>query len=249
MNNKRRDTRPRRWWLAAAAFGATLALAPPAYAGGPGEAAASLMGLVAVVILLLAMGLAVGSFSMTVNHIFRKRSTVSFKVLCARPGWSLLAGVVVTLLGLGLLALLHAAKPLQLLVMVAYLVGLVLFAIAVAVRFAGRVIDPTTLDDEVPDARLLLKGGLLLLAVNVVPIIGTMLCAGIVLAAVGATLLGYFTRLAAKTQPAVAGAAAAPAAAAPPPPPVAPTTPGAPATRAGEEPAAPTPSAGDATPG
>jgi hypothetical protein len=193
------------------ALALTLAWSRPAWAAGPGEAAASLLGLLAVVVLLLALGVATGSFAMTVNHIFRKRSNVSFKVLCARPGWSLLTGVLVTFLGLGLLALLAGAGPLQLLIMVAYLVGLALFGIAIAVRLAGRIIDPTTLEDELPDARLLLKGGLLLLALNVVPFIGTMLFAGILLAAVGATLLGYFARLTARAQPVAVTTAPAPA--------------------------------------
>ena len=60
------------------------------------------------------------------------------------------------------------------------------------------------LEDEIPDLRQLLQGGLVLCAVNAVPILGTLLFAGVVLAAVGASLLGYFTKLgpAAKTAPA-----------------------------------------------
>jgi vacuolar-type H+-ATPase subunit I/STV1 len=199
------------WLPALAAAAVTAVWSVPAHAAGPGQAAASLLGLLAIIVLLLAMGMAAGSFAMTVNHIFRRRSHVSFKVLCSRPGWSLLTGMVVTLLGMGLMALLRGAPPLQLLIMGAYLIGLALFAIAVAVRLAGRVLDPTTLDDELPDARLLLKGGLLLLAINAVPFIGTMLFAGILLAAVGATLLGYFTsRTGARRPLAPAAAPAAP---------------------------------------
>ncbi|MBW2523634.1 MAG: hypothetical protein JRI23_05640 [Deltaproteobacteria bacterium] len=189
-------------FAAAAAVVAVTALPLPAHAKPAGEAAAGLLGMLAVIVLLAAAGLAVGSFGLTVNHIFRRRATASFQVMCARPGWSLLAGFAITLVGLTLLALLAGAPPLQLLVLLAYLGALMLVGIAAAVRFAGRVIDPTTLDDELPDARLLLKGGLLLAAVNAVPLLGTMLFAGIVLAAVGATLLGYFTKPVGSVRPA-----------------------------------------------
>ena len=238
MSGRSEQRSSRVWWTAVAALVATMALPLPAHAKGPGEAAAGLLGLLALVVLLLAMGLAVGSFGLTVNHIFRKRSTSSFQVLCARPGWSLLAGFVVTLLGMALLALLRGAPPLQLLVMLSYLGGLVLFGIAAAVRFAGRVLDPTALDDELPDPRLLLKGGLLLLAVNAVPFLGTILFVGILLSAVGATLLGYFTKVGGGLQPAAAGAAptVVGAPAAEPAVPVAGATPG--------EPSAPAPNGG-----
>lgn len=219
---------------------AVVAFPLPAYARAPGEAAAGLLGLLALVVLLLAMGLAVGSFGLTVNHIFRKRATASFQLLCARPGWSLLAGLVVTVLGLALLGLLRGAPPVQLLVLLGYLGGLLLFAIAAAVRFAGRVLDPTTLDDELPDARLLLKGGLLLLAVNAVPILGTVLFAGIVLSAVGATLLAYFTKPATTgLRPAAAVAGPVPEVPAPPAAPAPPATP-----TASEGSSAPAPSDG-----
>jgi hypothetical protein len=227
-------------WFGAAALAATMALPVPAHAKSPGEAAAGLLGLLALIVLLLAMGLAVGSFGLTVNHIFRKRSTSSFQVLCARPGWSLLAGFVVTLLAMALLALLRAAPPLQLLVMLSYLGGLMLFGIAASVRFAGRVLDPTALDDELPDPRLLLKGGLLLLAVNAVPFLGTILFVGILLSAVGATLLGYFTKVGGGLQPAVAAAGASATVPAAPPTGVAAAAP----TATPGEPSAPAPSGG-----
>jgi hypothetical protein len=221
------------------------------------------MGLASLAVLIVAMGLAVGSFSLTVNHIFRKRTTTTFQVLCRRPGWSLLAGIAITLLGLGLMAVLRGAGPVALLVLLGYLLGLLLFAIAAATRLAGRILDPASLDDELPDARLLLKAGLLLLAVNIVPFIGTMLFFGILLAAVGAALLGYFAKLggtlraAAAPAGAPAGPAPAPVAApTPPPPPPAPTAPQAQATAApapaapgpAEPPAGPAGSDGSATP-
>jgi hypothetical protein len=185
-----------------------------ARADGPdGGPTAGLLALLSVGLLLGGLGVAFGCFGATVSHVFSGRSTVTFKVLCRRPGWSLLAGTLVTLLALGLLALLRGAGPLQVVVLLGFLGGLLLFAIAAATRLAGRLVDRGLLEDEVPELRLLLQGGLVLVAVNAVPIVGTLLFAGILLAAIGASLLGYFTKI----EPAAATSRAAPASTAPAP--------------------------------
>jgi hypothetical protein len=188
-----------RWgWKAIglAAFGAALVIPAAARADGPLEGPApGLLGLLSLAVLLAGLGLGFGCLGATVGHLFAKRVAVTFKVLCRRPGWSLLAGALVTLLGLGLLVLLHGAKPLALLVLLGYLGSLLLFAVAAATRLAGRLVGRGMLEDELPDVRLLLQGGLVLVAVNAVPILGTLLFVGILLAAVGASLLGYFTKV------------------------------------------------------
>ena len=164
------------------------ALAAP----GPESAADGLLKLVAVLVLLVAVGFGLGSFGLTVNNLFRQRSALTFGVMCSRPKLSLATGVAVTLLGLVLLAVLKVAPPLQLLVMVAYLGALGLFALGGAARLAGQHVEPAPLNGELPGARAHVKGGVVLTAVNAVPIMGTVLFLGILLAGVGASLLAYF---------------------------------------------------------
>lgn len=170
-------------------------LSVPAFAApGPESAADGLLKLVAVLVLLLAVGFGLGSFGLTVNNLFRNRAALTFGVLCARPKLSLVTGVVVTLLGLVLLAVLKGAPPLQLVILVAYLGALGLFALGTATRLAGQHVEPAPLNGELPGARAHVKGGVVLTSVNAVPIMGSLLFVGILLASVGASLLAYFAR-------------------------------------------------------
>jgi len=198
----------KRWMVRAiglGVLGAALVIPAVARADGPlAGPAHGLLGLLTLAVLLMGLGLGFGCFGATVSHVFAGRTAVTFKVLYRKPGWSLLAGTLITLLGLGLLGLLRGAPPLQLVVLLGFFGFLLMFAIPTATRLAGRLVDRNMLEDEIPDLRQLLQGGLVLCAVNAVPILGTLLFAGVLLAAVGASLLGYFTKLgpAAKTAPA-----------------------------------------------
>jgi hypothetical protein len=162
--------------------------------GGPDHPAGGLLMLGAVVLLLAALGVALGCFGTAVSHLFRRRATLTLEVLLARPGWSLVAGIGVTLVGLALLAVLRPAPGLQLVVLLGWLAAFAMFGLAAATRLAGRIVDQHVMVDDLPPLRTLLVAGLLLAGLNAVPLLGTMLFAGIVLAAVGATLLGYFSR-------------------------------------------------------
>jgi hypothetical protein len=205
-----------RWWIAgSAALAATLMpLSASAHPLDEGPAGA-LFGLLAVAVLLSGLGLAVGCLGHTVSHVFRARSRATFAVLRAKPGWSLLAGGLVTLLSLGLLRVLQGAPALQLLVLGGFLLGLALLAVAAATRLAGQLVDPSLLDDELPALRVVVPAGLLLLGLNAVPLLGTLLFVGILLASIGAALLAYFVKPRAA---AATGAGAGPVGAAPPAP-------------------------------
>ncbi len=195
-----------------AVLGAAVAMPAVARADGPLQGPAhGLLGLLTVAVLMAGVGLGFGCFGATVHHLFTRRTAIAFKVLSRKPGWSLLAGSLVTLLALGLLALLRGAPPLQLPVLLGYLGFLLMFAVPTATRLASRLVDHGALDDEVPDLRQMLKGGLVLCGLNAVPILGTILFIGVLLSAVGASLLGYFTKLEppAKTTTAPAAPAAA----------------------------------------
>lgn len=197
---------PRRALVSGGAALAVTLLPVAAWAGpmkeGPG---AALLGILAVSALLAVVGAALGCLGHTVAHLFRGRTRATFVVLRAKPGWSLLAGLMVTICALGLLRVLRAAPPLQLVVLVVFVGFLAFFALAAATRLAAQLVDPSLLDEELPSLRVVVPAGLLLLALNAVPVLGTVLFVAIVLAALGATLLGYFVKA---PKPAMAGAAA-----------------------------------------
>ena len=193
MNSRKATWRRRA--LLALTFAALTCLTSPAQAAPmPAMAAAGLLKLVAVIVLLLALGFGLGSFGLTVNNLFRHRSALTFGVMCARPKLSLATGVAVTLLGLLLLAILRPAPPLQLLVLVTYLGALGMFALGSAARLGGQHVEPAPLNGELPGARAHVKGGMVLTAVNAVPIMGSVLFVGILLTGIGASLLAYFAR-------------------------------------------------------
>ena len=203
---------PRAWTTGLMAAALVLWAHPAQAAPKPDNPVHAFVGLLTVAVLLVVLGLAVGSFGLTVNHVFRQRSGAAFGVMRQRPGLSLLAGVLITVLGLGLIAVLQVAPPLQLLVLLAFLIGLASFAIGAAARLTGSVVEPLPAGvggDGPPDARAHVKGGLVLISLNVVPILGSILCFGILLSGVGATLLSYFSAFGPK-QPAAAQAPPAP---------------------------------------
>ncbi len=208
--------------LAASSLLAIVLLAPPAFAASPGAAAAGLVQLLALIVLLIGLGFGLGAFGLTVNNLFRRRAEITFEVMRRRPKLALTAGIVVTLLALGLLAVLRGAPPLQLLILLSYLGFLGQFALAGAARLIGQYLEPSLLVGELPGARAHVKGGVLLTAVNAVPILGSCLFFGILLTGIGASLLGYFAvfRKAPKSAPATdrAPAASPPAAAMAPEP-------------------------------
>ncbi len=180
--------------LASLTLFSVMALALPAQAGAtPEHPGVGLVKLAAVIVLLGALGIGLGSFGLTVNNVFRQRSAASFELMCNRPKLSLLVGVLVTALGFGLLAILHGAGPLQLLVLLCYLGGLGIFGLASAARLSAQHIQTSPLG-ELPGAGAHVRGGVVLTAINAVPIIGTVLFVGILLTGVGASLLGYFAR-------------------------------------------------------
>ena len=177
-------------------LGAAVLVPAVARADGPLQGPAhGLLGLLTLAVLLTGLGVGFGCFGATVSHVFARRTDVAFKVLCRKPGWSLLAGTLITLLALGLLGLLRGAPPLQLPVLLGFFGFLLMFAVPTATRLSSRLVDHGALDDEIPDLRQMLKGGLVLCAVNAVPILGTLLFIAVLLGAVGASLLGYFTKL------------------------------------------------------
>jgi len=197
-----------RWSLAAVAFGLAFTFAMPAHAK-QGGGADGLYGLLSLALLLAGLGLAVGAFSLAVSRIFKGRSTVTYQVLRRRPGISLLTGVLTTAVAFGLLAVSAPIPAVPGLVLLAFLLGLGQFAIAAAGRLGSAFIDPVTDEGEPPDARAQLKGGLLLVGLNAVPILGSILFFGILLAGIGATLLGYFSGMGSRLQRVAAPAEAA----------------------------------------
>ena len=178
--------------LGLAAVAATTFVTPAAAAADrPGPAAAGLLQLLALLVLMAAIGFGLGAFGLTVSQLVRRRADLSFAVLKRRPRLALLVGVLVTVLGLGLLAILRGAPALQLLVLVAYLAGLALVGLASAARLAAEHLEGVVADG-LPSPRAFVRGSMLLVGVNAVPVLGSALFLGILLAAIGATLLGYF---------------------------------------------------------
>ncbi len=191
---KMSDRKLRARLLASSTLFSLMVLALPAQAAAtPEHPGVGLVKLVALIVLLAALGIGLGSFGLTVNNVFRQRCTTSFELMCNRPKLSLLVGVLVTALGFGLLAILHGAGPLQLLVLLAYFGGVGIFGLASAARLSAQHIQPSPVA-ELPGVGAHVRGGVVLTAINAVPIIGTVLFIGILLTGVGASLLGYFAR-------------------------------------------------------
>ena len=152
----------------------------------------SILAYLLAVPVLCALGLGLGSFAFLVNHLFRTRVETTYRILRARPGLSFLAGSAVTLLALGLSALLARVPALQGLVFLGFLLAFAVFAAAAVTRFAAQFIDADPPGEVIPGAGTHLKAGLVLLLANLLPFAGTLLAAVLALAGTGAVLLGYF---------------------------------------------------------
>ena len=172
-----------------------LFIAVPAFAAVTDSAGEGFLGLLSVMLLIGALGVGAGAFGFMANHIFSKRSAMSYRVMTHRPGLSFAIGIIVTIVGFGLLALFQGIPPLALIVVLAYTIGLGLCGIGASVRLASQLIEPTVMQDDLPSPWAHIKGGLLLVAVNIIPILGSIFFVGILLASIGATLLGYFASI------------------------------------------------------
>lgn len=161
----------------------------------PMEILKTLVGVVTYVLILLFLGGGIGAFGFLVNHVFPKRSAMSYKVMCIRPGISFLVGLIITFVGFGLLIVFDGRHKVQIILFVVYLVGLLLSAIGATCRMAAHFLEPEVMKDELPIFNAHLRGGLILAATNIIPILGTIFFCGILLAGVGATLLGYFASM------------------------------------------------------
>jgi hypothetical protein len=141
---------------------------------------------------LAGVGFALGSLGLVVNQIFRRRTVLAYTVMTRKPGWSLLTGVIITLLGLGLVALFEGVEFLQGVIILLYLLGLGLFASGAVIRFGAGIVEPQLIGDDLPSTWAHIKAGIILMAMNVILIVGNVLFVGIFLSGVGATLLSYF---------------------------------------------------------
>ncbi len=173
-----------------------LFVAAPAYAAtGVKSAGEGFIGVLSAIFLIAALGFGLGAFGFVADNIFHKRVGLSHQVLRIKPGLSFLIGIIITLVTLGLLALFQKVGFIALIILLAYLVGLALFAIGAITRLAAHIIEPSLLSGDEPGVWAYIKGGWILLAMNVIFPIGMIFFAGIFLAGVGATLLGYFASM------------------------------------------------------
>jgi len=169
-----------------------LASSPALVASAAAKAGTGLLNLLVVAIVVFGLGFGLGCFAFVVNKLFRKRSAVAFEVMQRKPKLSMVTGAAVSLLTFGFIASLHGKGGLQFIILLTYLCTLGAFALSSLVRLSARFLMPPQLASELPDPRAHIKGGILILAVNVVPIIGSVLFFGILLAGVGSALLSYF---------------------------------------------------------
>ncbi|MHC4945756.1 MAG: hypothetical protein ACYTG7_22320 [Planctomycetota bacterium] len=156
------------------------------------------MQILLILLLFAGLGLGLGPFGFLVNHMFKKRGRITHRVLCAWPRVSLLLGVLITVVGLGLLHICEPVPTIQLLIFLAYIGGLGMFGIGACVRLAARFIASTP-DEEVPELNAHIKGGLVLLFSNALPILGNLFFLCILLAGIGAAVLGYFASIGSAT--------------------------------------------------
>ena len=196
------DKKISRWLLPALSYAALLiVILVAAFAAGPVAAATKI---VAALVLLLALGFGCGAVALTVNNVFRNRAANAYQTLRQRPKASLAAGAAVSAATLLLLALLGVAPALQLLVLLAYL-GLVgLFGLAAAIRLLGQHVGSGS-STELPSAGAHVTGGVVLMALNVVPIVGSLLFIGLLLAGIGAASLRYLAAVRAGGSKAIDG--------------------------------------------
>ena len=196
-NNGYPRPRPNRRFIALRLLFPTIAVLPTgtawaAAAVGGRSGLESILAYLLAVPVLCAFGLGLGSFAFLVNRLFRNRIETTHRILRARPGISLLSGVAVTAVVMGLMMILAPLPALQGLVFLAFLAAFVLLAAGAVIRFTAHLMEGDTSAEELPGAGAQIKAGLVLLLANLLPFLGTALVAALALAAAGAVLLGYF---------------------------------------------------------
>lgn len=170
---------------------------PAADASGPGlhRAVESLLAVTTILLVGIAGGIGIGAFGLVAHRVFRRRAKRVDRLVRTRPGLSLATGIAITIATLALLSIVAEAEGLPLLVLLAYGTGLFMFAATAAVRLAADTVDASPTLDDPMSARSAVSGGLLIVFMNALPILGSLLLGGILLAGVGAALLSYFASI------------------------------------------------------
>jgi hypothetical protein len=181
-----------RWALIIPAISAIFLITAPAFAGAGTAKGTELTGALAGIFGVALVGFGLGAFGLIVNHIFYKRTVLTYIIMKKKPGMSFLVGLVFTLLGLGLVALFQGTEWLQGIIMLLYLLGLGMFGIGAVIRLAAHIVEPRIIEDELPTTWAFIKGGFIFMAINIVVVIGNALAIGTLIAGVGATMMSYF---------------------------------------------------------
>jgi len=190
-----------RWVLFSTGISVMLFIAVPAFAAvgkvqvaekGPQD----LPGVLAGLLIVAGLGFALGCLGLVVNHIFHRRAMITYIFMSRKPGLSLLMGIIITLVVFGLLVILQSVPQLQGIILFIALIGLGLFTMGAVSRLAAQIVEPRLIEDELPGTWAHIKGGLVLMAMNIILIVGNALFIGVLLAGIGATLLSYFTGVA-----------------------------------------------------
>lgn len=178
----------------------TLIALPVLAADGQGpvgdKGAQDLPGVLAGLLIIAGLGFALGCLGLVVNHIFHRRALVVYIFMSRKPGLSLLTGIIITLVVFGLMVILQSVPQLQGLILLIALIGLGLFTMGAVSRLAAQIVEPRLIEDDLPGTWAHIKGGLVLMAMNIILIVGNALFIGVLLAGIGATLLSYFTGVA-----------------------------------------------------
>ena len=117
---------------------------------------------------------------------------LTYIFLTKKPGLSLLTGIIITLVLLGILAISSSVPHLQGIILIISLLGLGIITAGCVSRLGAHIVEPQIIEDELPSAWAHIKGGLVLMAVNIVVLVGNIFFIGLLLAGAGATLLSYF---------------------------------------------------------
>ncbi len=155
-----------------------------------------LPGVLAGLLIVAGLGFALGCLGLVVNHIFHRRAMITYIFMSRKPGLSLLTGIIITLVVFGLMVILQSVPQLQGLILLIALIGLGLFTMGAVSRLAAQIVEPQLIEDDLPGTWAHIKGGLVLMAMNIILIVGNALFIGVLLAGIGATLLSYFTGVA-----------------------------------------------------
>lgn len=193
-----------RWALIFTAMVTLATISLPAFAqeasSAQDKAGPDLPGILAGLLIIAGLGFALGCFGLVVNHIFYRRSLIAYIFLTKKPGLSLLTGIIITLVVLGLLAILSNVPQLQGIILIISLLGLGIITLGCVSRLGAHIVEPQIIEDELPGAWAYIKGGLVLMAMNIVLIVGNIFFIGVLLTGAGATLLSYFAGAASMPQ-------------------------------------------------